>query len=85
MQKTFPHLFSEGQIGTLKLRNRCVMTAMGTGFGQADGCVTERELVFLTERARGGAGMIITGVTRISRRAAELLRSVSCQPVMINT
>ena len=76
MQKTFPHLFSEGQIGTLKLRNRSVMTAMGTGYGQADGCVTERELVFLTERARGGVGMIITGVTRIEESCGT---SAVCQ------
>ena len=76
MQTTFPHLFSPGKIGNLTLRNRLVMTAMGSGLGQADGCVTDRELVFLTERAKGGAGLIITGVTRVEESCGT---SAVCQ------
>ena len=76
MHPSCPHLFSPGKIGTLTLRNRSVMTAMGTGFGQADGCVSRRERVFLTERARGGVGMIITGVTRIEESCGT---SAVCQ------
>ena len=61
----YPYLFSQGKIGNLTLKNRSVMTAMGVGLGQADGCVTEAELAYLSRRAKGGAGLIVTGIMRV--------------------
>ena len=61
----YPYLFSKGKIGSLTLKNRSVMTAMGVGLGQADGCVTEAELAYLSRRAKGGAGLIVTGIMRV--------------------
>jgi len=37
MAVKYNHLFSEGKIGNLKLRNRIVMPPMGTNFANADG------------------------------------------------
>ncbi|MDR1359124.1 MAG: FAD-dependent oxidoreductase [Coriobacteriales bacterium] len=53
-------LFSEGRIGSLNLPNRIVMTAMGTAQAATDGSVTDLEVAFYRERARGGVGLIIT-------------------------
>ncbi|MDR1089386.1 MAG: FAD-dependent oxidoreductase [Coriobacteriales bacterium] len=53
-------LFSEGRIGSLSLPNRVVMTAMGTAQAASDGSVTDLEVAFYRERARGGVGLIIT-------------------------
>ena len=52
----FPHLFAPGEIGGLAIKNRIVQPPMGTGMIEG-GRVTEREVAFLEERARGGAGL----------------------------
>jgi 2,4-dienoyl-CoA reductase-like NADH-dependent reductase (Old Yellow Enzyme family) len=56
----YPHLFTPGSIGGLSIKNRIVQPPMGTGL-MLNGKVTEREVAFQEERARGGAGLIITG------------------------
>ncbi|MDR2673244.1 MAG: NAD(P)/FAD-dependent oxidoreductase [Coriobacteriales bacterium] len=53
-------LFSAGRIGPLVLPNRIVMTAMGIAQSAPDGRVTDAEVAFYRERARGGVGLIIT-------------------------
>ncbi|MFO8009395.1 MAG: FAD-dependent oxidoreductase [Dehalococcoidia bacterium] len=54
----FPHLFSPVSIGTLELKNRIVMSPVGTRLAR-DGAVTESLREFYVTRARGGAGLII--------------------------
>ncbi|MSQ53511.1 MAG: FAD-dependent oxidoreductase [Betaproteobacteria bacterium] len=58
-------LFQPGRIGRLDLKNRIVMAAMGTGYCHHDGYVLDEYIAFMEERARGGAGLLMTGVTRI--------------------
>ena len=60
----FPHLFAPGEIGGLAIKNRIVQPPMGTGMIEG-GRVTEREVAFLEERARGGAGLVITGAAAV--------------------
>jgi 2,4-dienoyl-CoA reductase-like NADH-dependent reductase (Old Yellow Enzyme family)/thioredoxin reductase len=57
--KMFPLLFSEVHIGGISLKNRIVMPAMATNF-LTDGAVSIRMIDYFVERARGGAGLIIT-------------------------
>jgi 2,4-dienoyl-CoA reductase (NADPH2) len=57
---SYPHLHSPGEIAGVKLRNRIVQTPMGTGL-MRDGKVTDGDVAFMAERARGGVGLIITG------------------------
>ncbi len=66
MSAEFPHLFSNGMIGTMKLKNRLVMPAMGTGLANRDGTVTEALATFYEIRAKGGAGLIITGFAMVN-------------------
>jgi 2,4-dienoyl-CoA reductase-like NADH-dependent reductase (Old Yellow Enzyme family)/thioredoxin reductase len=59
-------LMSPGRIGPLELRNRIVMTPMGSNLAEADGHLGERIIRYYEERARGGAGLLIVGVGAIA-------------------
>jgi 2,4-dienoyl-CoA reductase-like NADH-dependent reductase (Old Yellow Enzyme family)/thioredoxin reductase len=58
-------LWDEVYIGGLRIRNRAVMPAMGTGFGSKEGRVTDRLTAYLRRRAEGGVGLIITEVCAV--------------------
>ena len=59
MSRHYPHLLSPGRIGSLKLRNRIVMAAMGTNFASADGHCTEQLIAYYEARAQGGVGLVV--------------------------
>ena len=59
MSRNYPHLFSAGRIGALRLRNRIVLAAMGSNFAQVDGHCNERLMAYYEARARGGAGLLV--------------------------
>ncbi len=61
----FSHLFSEGQIGNFKAKNRIVMLPMARQFQGIDGEVTQKTIDYYVERARGGVGLITVGSTRV--------------------
>jgi len=54
----FPHLFSPVKIGGLELKNRLIMSPVGTRLAK-DGMVTESFKDFYIARAKGGVGMIV--------------------------
>lgn len=62
----YPHLLSPGRIGTLTLRNRIAVTAMGVSLSEDDGSVGDRLIAYHEEQARGGAGLIISGVAGVA-------------------
>ena len=62
------HLFSPVTINGMTLKNRAVMPAMGTGYGNADGTVGDRLIAYLARRASGGTGLIITEVCAVDPR-----------------
>ena len=71
----YPHLFEPGTIGRLRLRNRIVQSAMGTGLAE-DGRVGARDLAIQEERAAAGVGLIVFGGTAVhptSRFPARIL------------
>jgi len=63
--KHFPHLFSEGQIGNVEIKNRIVMLPMARQFQGFNGEVTQKTIDYYVERAKGGVGLIILGSTRV--------------------
>ena len=63
---SFERLLSPGRIGSLALRNRIIMSPMGSNLCEPDGQLGERILRYYEERARGGVGMITVGVAAIS-------------------
>ena len=63
-------LFEPGRIGKLNLKNRIVMSAMGTRMGtfsEPEGNLSPQAKDYHVARAKGGAGLIITGSARVSR------------------
>lgn len=62
----FEYLGKKGHIGNLETKNRLVMTAMGVGVGDHRGIVSDEFIEFYTQRAKGGAGLIITEITRVN-------------------
>ena len=72
----YARLRSEGTIGRLTLANRVVMPAMGVNLASPDGGVTEDIIAFYEARARGGAGLIISEVTRIEGGAGMQIRAM---------
>ena len=56
----YPHLFSQMDLGFIRLSNRIVMGSMHTGLEEAKNGY-ERMAAYYAERAKGGVGLIITG------------------------
>ena len=62
---SYTKLFEPGTIGGLELKNRIVMPAMGCSFAESTGEAGQRIIKYYADRARGGAGLIITEITRV--------------------
>ena len=58
-------LLSPGTIGPLRLKNRAVMVPMATDLADRHGVVTDRQIRYYQERAKGGVGMIIEEYTGV--------------------
>mgnify|MGYP002619731606 CR=1 FL=1 len=67
------------RVGTLNLRNRIVVPPMETAHNYADGSVSQAMIDYYTERAIGGAGLIIVHNTAIDRKHG---RSANNQPLL---
>ena len=61
------NLFDKTQLGSMKLKNRIFMSPMGTT-GEADGSYCNEGIDYFMERAKGGAGLIITGANVVSTK-----------------
>ncbi len=57
--------FESGMIGNLGIRNRIVMAPMISNLANSDGSSNETLVAYLEERAKGGAGLIITEYTYV--------------------
>lgn len=65
-------LFEIGRIGRLSTRNRIVMAPMGTvGLVEMDGRLSQRGIDYYTARAKGGTGLIITGLAYVDREIEQ--------------
>ncbi|MGG4207113.1 FAD-dependent oxidoreductase [Paenibacillus jamilae] len=73
-------LFEPMKIGKLEIKNRFVMAPMGPGgLCDADGTFNERGVEYYVERAKGGTGLLITGVTMVENEIEKCaLPSMPC-------
>jgi 2,4-dienoyl-CoA reductase-like NADH-dependent reductase (Old Yellow Enzyme family)/NADPH-dependent 2,4-dienoyl-CoA reductase/sulfur reductase-like enzyme len=62
----YPNLMSTGRIGSLDLKNRIIVTAMGVSLAEEDGQVGERQMAYHEAQAKGGAGLIVMGVNGVA-------------------
>ncbi|MFX1337866.1 MAG: NADH:flavin oxidoreductase [Promethearchaeota archaeon] len=58
-------LFSPGKIGNIEIKNRIVRSATYTRSATDDGYVTDAMIKYYTDLAKGGTGLIITGIISI--------------------
>ena len=61
----YEKLFTPGRIGPLTIRNRAVMSPMGTDFADTNGNASPRLIAYYAERAKGGIGLIINEYTGV--------------------
>ena len=61
----YDKLFEPGKIGSLTIKNRFIMGAMGVGYAELGGTPTDRTAAYYEERAKGGFGLLITEVSRV--------------------
>jgi 2,4-dienoyl-CoA reductase-like NADH-dependent reductase (Old Yellow Enzyme family)/aryl carrier-like protein len=65
-ENNYEHLLSAGRIGKLELRNRIIVTAMGVNLAEGDGTCGARIRAYHEEQAKGGAGLVNTGVASVA-------------------
>ena len=59
----YANLFQPIKIGNVEIKNRFALAPMGPlGLADAEGGFNQRGIDYYTERAKGGTGLIITGV-----------------------
>ncbi|MFU8765021.1 MAG: FAD-dependent oxidoreductase [Haliea sp.] len=66
MTKPLAHLASPFRLGTMQLKNRMVLMAMGVNLAEENGSCGDRIVAFHERQAQGGAGLIILGSTGVS-------------------
>lgn len=84
MNTCHPNLFSSLTIGTMTLKNRLVRSATYEAKADEEGNPTEKYLDFYRQLARGGVGLIVTGLA-YPEKAGKLPRTLrvddsSCLP-----
>jgi 2,4-dienoyl-CoA reductase-like NADH-dependent reductase (Old Yellow Enzyme family) len=69
-------LFSPFSIGALETKNRIVMPPLATNYASPEGFVTDRQIAYYVERARGGVGYITvehTGILQQGKASPKML------------
>lgn len=66
------NLFQPIKIGNVEIKNRFALAPMGPlGLADAEGGFNQRGIDYYTERAKGGTGLIVTGVTFVDNVVEE--------------
>ena len=80
MNQKYRKLFTPIKVGSCEIKNRFSMAPMGPlGLSDSEGGWNQRGIDYYTERAKGGTGLIITGVTFADQRVE--LQNQSIIPV----
>jgi len=62
----FQKLFEPAKIGKIRLKNRIQMLPLGGYFCGVNSEVTDRSIAYFIERAKGGVGLIVVGITGVT-------------------
>lgn len=69
---SYPYLLRPGKIGKLELKNRVVVAPVGLFYADSNGEAGADLRAYLEERAKGGAGLIVTGIVTVDRETGSL-------------
>lgn len=67
----YEKLFTPFKIGSMEVKNRLVMSPMGTNSAFTNGRKDSQEIDYFIERAKGGIGMIIMGCQMLNEKIAQ--------------
>ncbi|MBF8984024.1 FAD-dependent oxidoreductase [Lutibacter sp. B2] len=83
MKTQYANLFEPIKIGKLEIKNRFVMAPMGPGgLCSEDGTFNEKGINYYVERAKGGTGLIITGITYVENDIEKcVMPSMPCTTI----
>ncbi len=74
----YEKLFQKGKIGNVEIKNRLVMTPMGTNLANLDGTPGPAMIRYYEERAMGGCGLIMPEICRVNETTgAGMLRQLA--------
>jgi len=73
MQDQFRYLFTPFKIGSLTIKNRICTSGHGTLFADKDHILDERYVEYQRARAKGGAGLVITGMMDVMFNCRNLI------------
>ena len=59
MKNKYPHIFEPITVRRMTVKNRIVMTPMGTNYGEQNGEMSFLHINYYEQRAKGGTGLII--------------------------
>ena len=57
MKSKYPHIFEPMTIRRMTVKNRIVMTPMGTNYGEQNGEMSFLHINYYEQRAKGGTGL----------------------------
>lgn len=77
MTSIFPHLLSPIQIGSMRLKNRMVMSPMTTAYCNEDQTPSKRLVAHFEARARGGVGLITLELVTVATDHPYMHRSMT--------
>lgn len=68
----YPNLFQPTKIGNKMAKNRIIMSPMEDNMATKDGLLTEKSIAYYEERAKGGAGIIMTGMVSVDHKRGRI-------------
>ena len=67
----YPHIFAQGELRSVKMANRCIVSPMTRTSATEDGLATEQMAEYYARFARGGWGMVITEAAYIDLKYSQ--------------
>ena len=59
MKKEYKHIFEPFTVRRMTMKNRIMMTPMGTNYGESSGEMSFLHINYYEQRAKGGVGLIM--------------------------
>ena len=73
----YEKIFEPAKIGSLKLKNRIIVTPISTVMANEDGSPSEKYIRYLEEKAKGNFGLIVTEYYVVQPKAGLLLDALT--------